>query len=253
MIATRDVLDVPLALVDYDSATDRIDEMVATGERGYVCVAAVHVVMAAQHDRPTLDALHGASMVVPDGRPLVWVLNHLGEHLPDRVYGPELMRRQCERSARSGQRIFLFGGHSPEALQTLEHALRRDFPSIEIAGSWRPPSSSLDDLLGDSIAQRINSAKPDIVWIGLGAPRQEQWMAGMRERLDAPVLVGVGAAFDFLAGLKSQAPLWMQRRGLEWAFRLAQEPRRLAPRYLRYNPAFVAAATRQIVRERRAH
>jgi N-acetylglucosaminyldiphosphoundecaprenol N-acetyl-beta-D-mannosaminyltransferase len=133
----------------------------------------------------------------------------------------------------------------------LERVLRERNPGIQVVGSWRPACASLDDLIARPIADRINDARADVVWVGLGAPRQELWMAAMQEKLNAPVLVGVGAAFDFLAGLKRQAPAWMQRRGLEWLFRLAQEPRRLGPRYLRYNPAFALAVARQLGRERR--
>lgn len=250
-IPTRELLGVPLALTDYRGAMDRMDDMIARGERGYVCAAAVHVVMTAQNDPATLAALRGASLVLPDGRPLVWALRTLGESLSDRVYGPELMRRYCICCAERGHRVFVFGGHSPEAMTTLERALRERNPGIDIVGSWRPPYSAFNDLVDDDVARRVNDAKPDVVWVGLGAPRQELWMAAMRGRLDAPVLVGVGAAFDFLADIKKQAPPWMQRAGLEWVFRMAQEPRRLGPRYLRYNPRFVVAVARQYRRERR--
>ncbi|MGB2693907.1 MAG: WecB/TagA/CpsF family glycosyltransferase [Dehalococcoidia bacterium] len=250
-IRKRELLGIPVAITDYDGAIEQIDGMIERGERGYLCAAAVHVMMVAQRDASTRAALAGATLVVPDGRPLIWALGRLGERVPDRVYGPELMRRYCAHAPSAGRSIYLFGGHSPEALTLLERKLSEANPGIEIVGSWRPPYSSLDDLVGDQIAERINAAKPDIVWVGLGAPRQEQWMAAMRSRLEAPVLCGVGAAFDFLAGIKSQAPPWMQRHGLEWAYRMAQEPRRLAPRYLRNNPAFVVAVMQQMVRERR--
>jgi N-acetylglucosaminyldiphosphoundecaprenol N-acetyl-beta-D-mannosaminyltransferase len=251
-VRRRELLGVPFALTDYEGAMNEIDSIIEGRERGYVCAAAVHVVMEAQRDQRVASALRGAALALPDGRPIVWALNRLGERLDDRVYGPELMRRYCQRIAGSGKRIYLFGGHSPEALERLERVLAERNPGIEIAGSWRPPYGSLDDLIGEAIAERIDSTQPDIVWVGLGAPRQELWMAAMRPLLGAPVLAGVGAAFDFLAGLKKQAPAWMQKRGLEWAYRMAQEPRRLGPRYLRHNPAFVAAAASQYRRERKA-
>lgn len=247
---TRELLGVPLALTDYDGAIARIDDLIDRHERGYVCAAAVHVVMEAQKDEAVMRALRDATIVVPDGRPLVWALGRLGARLPDRVYGPELMRRYCAHAAHTSRKIFLFGGHSQQALGQLERVLHDQNPGIEIAGSWRPPYAALDDLTGDELAQRINEAGADVVWVGLGAPRQELWMAAMRDRLEAPALVGVGAAFDFLAGIKKQAPAWMQRRGLEWAYRVAQEPRRLGPRYARTNPAFVVAVARQYLRER---
>jgi N-acetylglucosaminyldiphosphoundecaprenol N-acetyl-beta-D-mannosaminyltransferase len=129
-------------------------------------------------------------------------------------------------------------------------ALERRHPGLSVAGAWSPPHRPLTAQEERDVAHRIDSDAADVVWVGLGVPKQELWMARMRPRLQAPVLVGVGAAFDFLAGRKRQAPAWMQARGLEWLFRLSQEPARLLPRYLRYNPAFVAAFARQYVRER---
>jgi N-acetylglucosaminyldiphosphoundecaprenol N-acetyl-beta-D-mannosaminyltransferase len=232
---------------------DVMDGMITRRERGYVCAVPVHGVMVAQHDPELMAAFQGAQVLnVPDGRPLVWALGMLGADLPDRVYGPELTDRYCARAAQAGYRIWLYGGHTPQALDQLAAALERRHPGIEIAGRWSPPHRPLTAEEEREIAARINADRPDVVWVGIGVPKQEKWMARMRPLLDAPVLAGVGAAFDFLAGRKRQAPPWMQRRGLEWLFRLTQEPRRLLVRYLRYNPAFVAAFARQYARERRA-
>jgi N-acetylglucosaminyldiphosphoundecaprenol N-acetyl-beta-D-mannosaminyltransferase len=249
-VPKRDLLGVPIALVDYERAMDVMDGMIETGERGYVCAAAVHVLMVSRHDPETRAALLGASLNVPDGQPLRWALSRLGHPLSDRVYGPELMERYCRRAGERGRRVWLCGGQHAEALAQLTQTLVRRYPGIEVAGSSAPRGLPLNETEKAELAARINADRPDIVWVGLGAPRQEKWMALMRPLLDAPVLVGVGAAFDFIPGLKRQAPPWMQRRGLEWLFRLSQEPRRLGPRYLRYNPAFVAAFARQYVRER---
>jgi N-acetylglucosaminyldiphosphoundecaprenol N-acetyl-beta-D-mannosaminyltransferase len=197
------------------------------------------------------EALVGSSLVVPDGRPLVWALSALGHRLPDRVYGPELMSRYCLRAAERGHRVWLYGGHDEAALDHLVRTLEHRYPGIRIAGGFSPPHRPLTATEEKELAERINADGPDVVWVGVGVPKQEKWMAHMRPRLDPPVLVGVGAAFDFEAGIKRQAPDWMQRRGLEWLYRLVQEPRRLGPRYLRYNPAFVAAFVRQYLRERR--
>jgi N-acetylglucosaminyldiphosphoundecaprenol N-acetyl-beta-D-mannosaminyltransferase len=248
-IARRELLGVPIALVDYERAMDTMDAIVDGGAHGYVCAIAVHALMASRHDPELRTALEQASLVVPDGRPLVWALNALGERLPDRVYGPELMARYCARAAQRGHRVWLYGGATPAALDALERALDERFPGIVIAGRHSPPHRPLRSGEEDEIAARIDGDHADVVFVGLGAPKQEKWMARMRPRLEAPLLVGVGAAFDFIAGLKRQAPPWMQRRGLEWAFRLSQEPIRLLPRYLRYNPAFVAAFARQYLRE----
>ena len=250
-VPRRDLLGVPIALTDYERAMDTMDEMITRRERGYVCAVPVHGVMVAREDPEMRDALRGATMNVPDGKPLVWALNLLGEHLPDRVYGPELTDRYCARAAARGHRVWLYGGETPQALDELARALERRHPGIVIAGRWSPPHRPLGGGEERDVAARINADRPDVVWVGIGVPKQEKWMARMRPLLDAPVLVGVGAAFDFLAGRKRQAPAWMQRRGLEWLFRLSQEPRRLFVRYLRYNPAFVAGFVRQYLRERR--
>ncbi len=249
-IPKRDLLGVPIALTDYEEAMQVMDGMIARRERGYVCAIAVHALMASRHDPELHAALAGSSLTVPDGRPLVWALNALGERLADRVYGPELMARYCGRAAQRGHRVWLYGGVTPEALAALEDELRGRNPDIVLAGGYSPPHRPLTRGEEKEVAARIDAAGADIVFVGLGAPRQEKWMAHMRPRLEAPLLMGVGAAFDFLAGLKRQAPPWMQRRGLEWLFRLSQEPTRLLPRYLRYNPAFVAAFLRQYARER---
>jgi N-acetylglucosaminyldiphosphoundecaprenol N-acetyl-beta-D-mannosaminyltransferase len=187
---------------------------------------------------------------VPDGQPLVWALNLLGHRLGDRVYGPELMDRACARAARSGQRIYLYGGRNPGALAQLARELRLRHPGLKLVGGYAPPFRELTAEEEEMVASGIDAAQPDVVWVGIGVPKQEKWMAHMRGRLAAPVLVGVGAAFDFHAGLVPQAPARMQRLGLEWLFRLVQEPRRLWRRYLRYNPWFVAVVTAQIARER---
>jgi N-acetylglucosaminyldiphosphoundecaprenol N-acetyl-beta-D-mannosaminyltransferase len=250
-IPKRELLGVPVALTDYAGAMDAMDGMIERRERGYVCAAAVHVMMVARHDPETRAALRGASLVVPDGRPLVWALNLLGAGLQDRVYGPELTERYCRRAAERGHRVWLYGGATPAALADLERTLIERFPGIPVAGGLSPPHRPLTSEEEAALAARINEDAPDVVWVGIGAPKQERWMARMRPLVEAPVLAGVGAAFDFIAGRKRQAPAWMQRSGLEWLFRLTQDPLRLAPRYLRYNPAFVAAFARQYLRERK--
>ncbi|HTE60621.1 MAG TPA: WecB/TagA/CpsF family glycosyltransferase [Solirubrobacteraceae bacterium] len=245
------VLGVPLAVTDYDRTLGWIDASVEAGRRDYVCVAAVHTVMACQEDPQLRAAVLGATFTVPDGQPLVWALNALGHAVPDRVYGPELMHRACARAARSGQRVYLYGGRNQGALAELARRLRLRHPGLKIVGGHCPPFRPLTDAEEDSIADEINRSGADVVWVGIGVPKQEKWMARMRDRLDAPVLVGVGAAFDFHAGLVPQAPDSLQRLGLEWAFRLVQEPRRLWRRYLRYNPRFVLGFLRQYWRHLR--
>jgi N-acetylglucosaminyldiphosphoundecaprenol N-acetyl-beta-D-mannosaminyltransferase len=244
------VLGVPLALTDYDGTLDWMDHAVDAGARGYVCVAATHTVMACREDDELRAAVLAADFTVPDGQPLVWALRALGHGLSDRVYGPDLMDAACARAARTGQRFYLYGGRNPGALQELARSLRLRHPGLRIVGGHVPPFRALTPAEEEAVAADIERCRADVVWVGIGVPKQEKWMARMRLRLTAPVLVGVGAAFDFHAGLIPQAPGWMQRLGLEWAFRLAQEPRRLWRRYLRYNPRFVAGFARQYARHR---
>ncbi len=247
---TAEILGVPLGLTDYERTMDWMDSTVTTREKVSVSAAAVHLVMVAQEDAQTRAAVDATTLVVPDGQPLVWALRALGHDIDSRVYGPELMDRACARAARTGVKMYLYGGRNQGALVQLALNLRRRFPGLQIVGGYSPPFRELSHEEEDAIVAEINRSGADIVWVGIGAPKQEKWMARMRERLDAPVLVGVGAAFDFHAGLVPQAPDWMQRFGLEWAYRLAHEPRRLWKRYARYNPLFVSGFARQYVRAR---
>jgi N-acetylglucosaminyldiphosphoundecaprenol N-acetyl-beta-D-mannosaminyltransferase len=246
-IDTARVLDVPLALTDYERTLDWIDAAVGTGHRGYICVAAVHTVVACQDDPALRAAVIGADFTVPDGQPLVWALNALGHGLDDRVYGPELMDRACARAAATGQRMYLYGGRTQGALVELSRRLRLRHPGLKIVGGYAPPFRPLSDDEDDAIARDINASGADVVWVGIGVPKQEKWMARMRDRLHAPVLIGVGAAFDFHAGMVPQAPPRLQRLGLEWLYRLAHEPRRLWRRYAVYNPRFITGFTRQML------
>jgi len=246
---TSEVLGIPLALTDYERTMDWMDGLVATREKAYLSAAAVHLVMVAQEDEPTWHAARDATLVVPDGQPLVWALRALG-HEASRVYGPDLMAKYCERSAKTGVKMYLYGGRNQGALVELALRLRRRFPGLQIVGGYSPPFRALSSEEERDVAAAINASGADVVWVGTGQPKQEKWMAAMRDRLDAPILAGVGAAFDFHAGIVPQAPAWMQRVGLEWSYRLAREPRRLWRRYARYNPRFVAGFLRQYVAHR---
>jgi N-acetylglucosaminyldiphosphoundecaprenol N-acetyl-beta-D-mannosaminyltransferase len=250
-IRTREILGIPIALTDYDQSMDVMDSMIERREAGFVCAVPVHAVMVAQDDPEMYAALRRSTLSVPDGMPLVWAANLLGEHLPDRVYGPELMRRYNHRCVERGHRVWLYGGRDQGSLVQLALSMRRRHPGLQIVGGYSPPFRPLREDEEDSIVEQINADRPDVLWVGIGVPKQEKWMARMRERLDVPVMCGVGAAFDFHAGRVSQAPRWMQERGLEWTYRIAQEPRRLLPRYLYFNPKFLASFSRQLLRERR--
>jgi N-acetylglucosaminyldiphosphoundecaprenol N-acetyl-beta-D-mannosaminyltransferase len=248
---TATVVGVPLALTDYERTLDWIDMQVASREQGYVCVCNVHTVMASNEDTELRDALLSSSFNVPDGQPLVWALNALGHSLGARVYGPELMARSCARVISGTQRLYLYGGRNQGALVQLALNLRQRYPGLRIVGGYSPPHRPLTDEEDAAVVDEINRSRADVVWVGIGVPKQEKWMARMRPRLDAPVLIGVGAAFDSHAGLVPQAPSWIQEAGLEWAYRLAHEPRRLWPRYVKYNPRFLRAFTEQLARHRR--
>jgi N-acetylglucosaminyldiphosphoundecaprenol N-acetyl-beta-D-mannosaminyltransferase len=247
---TVDVLGVPLALIDYDETLAWIDAMIAEGEQGYVCACNVHAVMASREDDELGGALTSSSLNVPDGQPLVWAIKALGYPLSGRVYGPELMARCCERAADRGYRFYLYGGRNQGALVQLALNMRRRYPGVKIVGGYSPPHRPLSDEERAAVINEINRSRADIVWVGIGVPKQEKWMAQNRADLTAPVMIGVGAAFDFHAGLVPQAPNWIQEAGLEWAYRLAHEPRRLWRRYLRYNPLFLTEFARQLAKER---
>ena len=251
-VRTRSILGVPVAMTDYAEAIEVMDGLVSSRDRGYVCAAPVHALMEAQGDAEMRQALLGSTLVVPDGMPLVWAANLLGENLHDRVYGPELMLRYSDRCAAKGHRVWLYGGRDQGSLVELTDRMRRRHPGIQIVGGYSPPFRALTGEEEDALASEINRASPDVLWVGIGVPKQEKWMARMRDRLEVPVMCGVGAAFDFHAGRVPMAPRWMQRNGLEWLYRAAQEPKRLLPRYLSTNPRFVVSFARQYLAERRS-
>jgi N-acetylglucosaminyldiphosphoundecaprenol N-acetyl-beta-D-mannosaminyltransferase len=249
-VRTRSILGVPVAMTDYAETIEVMDGLVSSGERGYVCAAPVHALMVAQDDDEMLGALRRSTLVVPDGMPLVWAAKLLGESLGGRVYGPELMLRYSDRCAAKGHRVWLYGGRDQGSLVQLALSMRRRHPGIRIVGGYSPPFRALTSEEEDDLVRQIDDAKPDVLWVGIGVPKQEKWMARMRDRLDVPVMCGVGAAFDFHAGRVPMAPTWMQDHGLEWLYRAAQEPKRLLPRYLSTNPRFVLSFARQYLAER---
>ncbi len=239
------ILGVGISALTMRRALEVIDGWIARGERRYVCVATVHSVMEAQRDPALRAILNRSGLTTPDGMPLVWLSRRLGFPQVERVYGPDLLLALAEHGLERGYRHFFYGG-APGVAERLAARLRERFPGIRIAGAYAPPFRPLSPEEDAAVVALINRLRPDIVWVGLGCPKQERWMAEHVERLEAPVLVGVGAAFDFLSGAKRQAPRWMQRHGLEWLFRLAQEPGRLWRRYLLDNPRFVLAVALQL-------
>ena len=232
------VLGVGVSAITMGDALTHIDRWIETGTSRYVCVTGVHGVMES-HTDPGLREIHNrAGLVTPDGMPLVWLSWLHGHRRVERVYGPDLMLACCEASVARGYRHFFYGGGTgvPELLAA---RLQERFPGLNVVGTWSPPFRALSDTEEQAMLDRIAAVRPDIVWVGLSTPKQERWMARYVGRLPVPVLIGVGAAFDMHAGVKKQAPRWMQRSGLEWLFRLASEPRRLGRRYLINNPWFV--------------
>lgn len=248
MPGRADVLGVGVSAIDMSMALGTIERWIAGGERHYVCVTGVHGVMESQEDEELRHIHNQAGLVTPDGMPLVWLCWLQGLGHVERVYGPDLMLALCARSLTRGYRHFLYGA-TDAVLDRLEERLLARFPGLRLVGRYAPPFRPLTREEDEAVVRLVNEARPDVVWVGLSTPKQERWMAAHVGRLSAAALIGVGAAFDFHAGLKRQAPRWMQRAGLEWLFRLATEPRRLARRYLRNNPRFVARVVKHWLRQ----
>lgn len=231
------ILGVGISAVNLPQAVEEIDRWIASRAAQYVTVCAVHTVMECQRDASLRRIVNASGLATPDGMPLVWLTALRHRHV-SRVYGPDLMLAVCERSQATGSRHFFYGG-APGVADLLVRNLKTRYPGLVVAGTHAPPYRPPDTEEDREVLDRINAAAPDIIWVGLGTPKQDYWVARHRALLGAPVLIAVGAAFDFHTGLLPQAPRWIQQSGLEWLFRLVHEPRRLAFRYLVYNPWFV--------------
>lgn len=247
-LASRQVLDVRVDATSYSHATQTIIRWARQGESRYVCACNVHMVMEAHDDPAFQDAVNQADLVTPDGMPLVWALRLLGVRRASRVYGPDLMLRLCAAAADHAVPVGLFGSRF-EVLDNLIPELTRSFPTLDLAYAESPPYGAPRPM-SDELVDTLSSSGIRILFVALGCPKQERWMAANRGKLPA-VMVGVGAAFDFIARTKPQAPRMIQTAGLEWAFRLTTEPRRLWRRYLRHNPRFAVLLTRQLMESRR--
>jgi N-acetylglucosaminyldiphosphoundecaprenol N-acetyl-beta-D-mannosaminyltransferase len=235
-------------VLTYDSSTSLIREWASCGVSAYICVATVNNVMEAYDSRDFLGVMNGADLVTSDGVPLVWALRLLGHRSATRVYGPDLMPAALAMAQRESLPVGFYGG-SPAVLEMLRKSVEARFPRLRIVYSFAPPFRPLTPDEDDAVVEDIRRSGARILFVGLSTPKQDYWMAGHRGRIPA-VMLGVGAAFDFLAGTKKQAPRWMMRIGMEWFFRLATEPRRLWRRYLKHNPRFVVLFAGQLVRER---
>jgi N-acetylglucosaminyldiphosphoundecaprenol N-acetyl-beta-D-mannosaminyltransferase len=242
--ARVDVLGVGISAIDPDDALAEITRSIDDGDQQYVCVTGMHGVMESQHDADLLRIHNESGLTTPDGMPMVWAARLAGASNVQRVYGPDLMLAVCERAAQRGWGCYLYGA-TDEVLDRLRANLTDRYPGLRIAGTHSPPFRALTDEEDDAIVRAINESGAQIVWVGLSTPKQERWMAAHIGRVNASVLVGVGAAFDIHAGNLQQAPKWMQRSGLEWFFRLALEPRRLWRRYVINIPVFLFAIARR--------
>jgi N-acetylglucosaminyldiphosphoundecaprenol N-acetyl-beta-D-mannosaminyltransferase len=238
------ILGVGIGAINMAEALTQITNWIDTDQRHYVSVCTVHTVMECQRDPAMRRAVNGAGLATPDGMPLVWLGRRLSGRPTGRVYGPDLMLALCQVSIETGYRHYFYGGEE-RIPQQLAQRLTARFPGLTVVGAYSPPFRPLTEGERARVVEQVNEARPDIIWVGLGTPMQDLWMAAYRPLLNAPVLIGVGAAFDIHSGRQSQAPKWMRRNGLEWLFRLVQEPRRLWRRYLLYNPWFVSLVALQ--------
>ena len=233
------VLGVDIDRLDYATAVEQISSWGRRRQSRYVCICNVHSVMTARDDPELEQALPQADMATADGAPIAWFMRRQGASEQRRVCGPDLMWQYCQHAARQGESIFLYGS-TPPTLDALAARLTTRFPGLRIAGSYSPPFRPVTEAEDTEIVDLINDSGATTVWIGLGCPKQELWMARHRGRVNAP-MIGVGAAFDFHAGTVRRAPAWMRSVGLEWAHRLFSEPRRLWRRYLTTNSRFLLA------------
>ena len=241
------ILGVGVSVVNMTSAISRIEDWISRREQQFVVCAPVHGLIDCHRDAKLREIYNRAGMVIPDGMPVVWICRMIGHKNMDRVSGPDLMAELCRISPVSGYKHFLYGGWPPHVVDKLATQLEKNFQGIKIVGTYAPPYRPLSAEEDAEVVEKINAADPDVVWIGLGTSKEKFWAASHVGKLNASVLVGVGAAFDFHAGTKRRAPFWMQRAGLEWFFRFVNEPRRLGPRYLKDNSAFLYLVARQLI------
>lgn len=241
---TSPVIGSPIDVLTWDEAIDRIDGWAKARESRVVCICNVHSVVTARNDLEFRDVIRGADMATADGAPVAFMLRRAGYPSQERINGPDLMWKYCSRAAASGVGIYLYGA-SQATLELLRERLRSEFPTLAV-GAFSPPFRALSEQEDADIVRMVNDSGAGVVWVGLGCPKQEKWMADHRGRINA-VMVGVGAAFDYHAGTLKRAPSWMQRSGLEWFYRLITEPRRLWRRYLVTNSLFVWHACRQLL------
>jgi N-acetylglucosaminyldiphosphoundecaprenol N-acetyl-beta-D-mannosaminyltransferase len=248
---TADVAGTPVFVGELASGTKWMVDRAVAAAGGYVCLCNVHLFVAARHDEQVFRALTGAALAFPDGWPIAWLQRRIGHGGAKRVPGPDLMAEVINTGRRFGLRHFLLGS-TDGVLRRLEANLGRGYPGVEIAGRRSLPFFEADEFSRTEPAlAEIRRARPHIVWLSLGCPKQELWMLRYAHELAPALVAGVGAAFDFHAGTKPRAPAWVQSAGLEWLHRLVSEPRRLASRYARTNSEFLLLAAMTLLRQRR--
>jgi len=240
------ILGVGVNPINITDAINIIQCWITNRDQQYVCVTPAHSVMDGYRNPDLKKIFNGSGLTTPDGMAIVWLLRLQGFHQVRRVYGPDLMQAVCEHSLETGWRHYFYGG-APGVADQLSERLHNNYPGLKVVGTYTPPFRELTEEEDQLIITTINEANPDILWVGIGSPKQELWMSKHMSKVNVPVLIGVGAAFDFLSGKKKQAPLWIQRTGFEWLFRLIQEPKRLWQRYAEY-PLFVMLVLLQLLR-----
>jgi N-acetylglucosaminyldiphosphoundecaprenol N-acetyl-beta-D-mannosaminyltransferase len=246
-IPRTNVLGVGISAINLPLAVKMVAEWVELKKPGhYVCVRDMHGVMKCQKDEDLRHIHNRADLVTPDGMPMVWLSRLAGNRNVSRVYGPDLMLAVSEISTRYGYRQFYYGG-SEGVAELLSQHLQARYSGLQVAGAFSPPFRAMTAEEDSALVEKINTDHPDILWVGLSTPKQEYWMAEHAPRLNVPVLIGVGAAYDFHAGVKKQAPTWMRNNGIEWLFRLITEPVRLGKRYLTNIPAFIFLVVLQLI------
>ncbi len=243
------ILGVQFSALNLKQATEIVGEFIEKKLKGYVCVCPVSTIMACQEDKDFLNIVNSASLVTLDGMPSVWIGKLKGYSHISRVYGPDLMLEVCALSEQRGYRNYFYGA-TEDVLNKLEYRLKQKFPKINICGKYAPPFRPLTKQEDAQIIEQINQANPDMIWVGLGSPKQDIWIHEHRNQLNASMCFAVGAAFDFLSGTKPQAPRWMQRSGLEWLFRFLSEPKRLGKRYLVGNTKFIYLLIKDCLRKK---
>jgi len=238
MLKKFPILGVKISAIDMNDACLLVEEAISKRQKKYICVCPVSTIMECKRNGKVLTSVNCADLATPDGMAVVWIGKMLGYGNIRRVYGPELMQAICAISKNKGYKNYFYGS-SAGVLNNLKASLIKKYPGLNICDTYSPPFRELTEEEDEKIVRDINSNCPDIIWVGLGSPKQDLWMHEHRQMINAPVMIGVGAAFDFLSGVKLQAPEWMGNNGLEWLFRLLTEPKRLWYRYLVNYPLFV--------------